>query len=327
MSSFEYATPATLDEALELLAESPAGAAPIAGGTDLVTQLRTGISAPRRLVSLTGIAELNRLEIAGDDLRAGALTTLARIASHPRILSRWTALAQGAGAAASPQIRNAGTLGGNLCQRPRCWYFRSEDFNCSKKGGQECFALEGENKYHAIFGEDDCRIVHPSDTAPALIAFGAEVLLRSPRGERRMPLEGFFTLPSIDVTRENVLERDEIVVELQVPGPPPGTRSAYLKVKEKDSFDFALVSCAAVLTFDGDRVTRARLVLGGVAPIPWRCTAAEPLLEDRPLDDDVIAAAVKAALQGASPLSKNRYKIPMAQAGIRRILGQLAAGA
>ncbi|HEU5179899.1 MAG TPA: xanthine dehydrogenase family protein subunit M [Candidatus Polarisedimenticolia bacterium] len=325
LSGFEYTTPATLNDALELLAESPAGVAPIAGGTDLITQMRTGIAAPRRLVSLASIAELACLEINEDGLRAGALTPLVRIASDPQIRTHWTALAQGAGAAASPQIRNAGTLGGNLCQRPRCWYFRSEDFHCRKKGGNECFALEGENKYHAIFGGDDCRIVHPSDTAPALIAFGAEVSLRSARGDRRLPLESFFALPSADVTRENVLERDEIVAELRVPNPPPGTRSAYLKVKEKDSFDFAMVSCAAVLSFDGDRCTRARLVLGGVAPIPWRCAAAEQLLEDRPLGDDAIAACARAALEGASPLSKNRYKVLMAQAAIRRVLASLAS--
>ncbi len=325
MSGFEYATPATLNEALELLAESTAGAMPIAGGTDLVTQMRTGIAAPRRLVSLAEIAELARLDITGDELRAGALTPLVRLAVDPRIVSRWTAFAQGAGSAASPQIRNAGTLGGNLCQRPRCWYFRSEDFHCRKKGGSECFALEGENKYHAIFGEDECRIVHPSDTAPALVAFGAEVALRSPRGERRMPVESFFTLPSIDVTRENVLEKDEVVAELRIPNPPPGTRSAYLKVKEKDSFDFAMVSCAAVLSFDGDRCKRARLVLGGVAPVPWRCAAAERLLENHALRDDIVAASAQAALEGAAPLSKNRYKVAMAQAAIRRVLTGLAS--
>jgi xanthine dehydrogenase YagS FAD-binding subunit len=325
LSSFDYAAPGTLDEALQLLADSPSGATPIAGGTDLVTQMRTGIAAPSRLVSLAAIPELSVLEIGEVVLRAGALTPLVRLAEEPAIRARWSALAQGAGAAASPQIRNAGTLGGNLCQRPRCWYFRSEDFHCRKKGGVECFALEGENKYHAIFGGDDCRIVHPSDTAPPLLALGAEIALRSARGARRMPLEDFFALPATDVTRENVLQRDEIVTELLVPAPPPGTRSAYLKIKEKDSFDFAMVSCAAALTFEGDRCTRARLVLGGVAPVPWRCAAAESLLQDRPLDESAIASAAQAALKEASPLSKNRYKIPMAQAAIRRIMARLAS--
>ena len=290
-----------------------------------MTQIRTRVAAPSRLVSLAGLPELGIFEMDDAALRAGALTPLARLAAEPAIRSRWTALAEGAAAAASPQIRNAGTLGGNLCQRPRCWYFRNEAFPCRKKGGEECFALEGENKYHAIFGGDDCRIVHPSDTAPALVAFGAEIALRSARGERKMPAERFFALPSADVTRENVLQSGEIVAELRVPSPPPGTRSAYLKVKEKESFDFAMVSCAAVLAFEGDRCTHARLVLGGVAPIPWRCVAAESLLQDRPLDEPVIASAAKAALEGAAPLSKNRYKISMAQGAIRRVLRRLAS--
>jgi len=327
MRRFEYAAPGTLEEALDLLGETPARAAIIAGGTDLVTQMRTGIAEPHRLVSLGGIAELARLEITEEQLLAGALTPLARLASEPAIVARWTALAQGAAAAASPQIRNAGTLGGNLCQRPRCWYFRNEAFHCRKKGGEECFALEGENKYHAIFGGDDCRIVHPSDTAPALLAFDAEIALRSPRGVRRMPLERFFAMPAVDLTRENVLEPDEIVTGLRVPAPPPETRSAYLKVKEKDSFDFAMVSCAAAMSFDGARCVRARLVLGGVAPVPWRCAAAERLLENRPLDDAAIAAAARAALEGAAPLARNRYKIAMAQGAIRRVLSRLASPA
>ena len=325
MTSFDYATPDTLEEALELLAEGPAAMA-IAGGTDLVAQMRTQVASPSRLVSLAGVPQLDVFEMGKEGLRAGALTPLARLAAEPEIRSRWTALAEAAASAASPQIRNAGTLGGNLCQRPRCWYFRNEDFPCRKKGGAECYALEGENKYHAIFGGDDCRIVHPSDTAPALVALEAEVTLRSGLGERKMPVERFFALPSADITRENVLRSGEIVTELRVAAPAPGTRSCYLKVKEKDSFDFAMVSCAAVLAMEGDRCTRARLVLGGVAPIPWRCVAAERLLQESPLQEPTIASAAKAALEGASPLSKNRYKIAMAQGAMRRVLRRLASG-
>ena len=320
MKPFEYVSAKSLEEAVGLLGERPGRARVIAGGTDLLTQMQVGVAQPERLVNLKSIAGLDRIEITPNALRLGPLVPLAEIAAHPAIRTRFTALAEAAAAAASPQIRNAGTLGGNLCQRPRCWYFRSEDFPCRKKGGEECFALEGENKYHAIFGGDDCRIVHPSDTAPALVAYGADATLHSPRGERTVPLEGLFAMPSADVMRENVLEDDEIVASVSVPAPPEGTRSGYLKIRERTSFDFALVSIAAVLTFDGATCTRARLVLGGVAPVPWRCGAAEFLLEGRPLDDALIARAADAALEGAAPLSKNRYKIPMAKAAIRRVL-------
>jgi xanthine dehydrogenase YagS FAD-binding subunit len=184
--------------------------------------------------------------------------------------------------------------------------------------------MEGENKYHAIFGGNDCRIVHPSDTAPALVACDATVTLHSPAGDRTVPLEKFFTLPEVDVTRENVLGRDELLSEVRVPRPPARTRSAYLKAREKSSFDFALASCAAALTFDGNSCVRARLVLGGVAPIPWRCPDAESILVGHTLDATLVARAADAALAGATPLGKNRYKVSLAKGIIRRLLADLS---
>ena len=323
MKPFEYASAGSLEEAAALLAEAEGLARIIAGGTDLIPQMKSGVAAPERLVNLKSIPGLDRIEISGDGVRLGALVPLAEIAAHPGIREGWTALAQGAAAAASPQIRNAGTLGGNLCQRPRCWYFRNEEFHCNKKGGEHCYALEGENKYHAIFGGEECRIVHPSDTAPSLVAYGAEATLRSVRGERKVPLEKFFTMPDVHVKRENVLEFDEILVSVAVPTPPPGTRASYLKIRERASFDFALASVAAVLAFDGSICTSARLVLGGVAPIPWRCAAAESILAGHALDDALIARAARAALQGAAPLSRNRYKIALAQGALRRTLSTI----
>ncbi|HEV8375885.1 MAG TPA: xanthine dehydrogenase family protein subunit M, partial [Candidatus Polarisedimenticolia bacterium] len=307
-------------EAAALLAQERTSALVLAGGTDLVTQLKEGLARPDLVVSLRAIEGLDRIEASRGELRLGAMAPLAEIAAHDLIREKWAVLAEGAGAAATPQIRNAGTLGGNLCQRPRCWYFRSEDFHCRKKGGEECFALEGENKYHALFGGDECRAVHPSDTAPALVALDASATLHSPRGERRIPLERFFSLPSVDVSRENVLQPDEILAEVHVPALPPGTRSGYLKIREKASFDFALVSCAAALTIDGAVCARARIVLGGVAPIPWRCREAEAILEGGVPDETLIARAADEALRAATPLSKNRYKIPMARTAIRRAL-------
>ncbi|MCI0566719.1 MAG: xanthine dehydrogenase family protein subunit M [Acidobacteria bacterium] len=325
MNPFEYASADSLDDAVALLREKKGRVRVIAGGTDLIPQMKSGVAEPERLVDLKGIPGLDRVEISAGGLRLGTLVPLTEIASHPGIRESHAALAQGASAAASPQIRNAGTLGGNLCQRPRCWYFRNEDFHCRKKGGSECFALEGENKYHAIFGGDDCCIVHPSDTAPALVACEAEATLRSPRGERRVPLADFFVLPSVDVRWENILAKDEILVSVFAPSPPPGTRASYTKIRERASFDFALASVAAVLTFEGATCTRARIVLGGVAPIPWPCPAAESVLVGHALDDALIAHASNAALEGAAPLSKNRYKVSLTRGIIRRALANLNA--
>ena len=323
MNPFEFARAESLDEAVALLREKKGRARVIAGGTDLIPQMRTGVAEPERLVDLKGIPSLDRLEASAQGLRLGALVSLTEIAEHPGIRDAYAALAQGAASAASPQIRNAGTLGGNLCQRPRCWYFRNQDFHCRKKGGSECFALQGENQYHAIFGGDDCRIVHPSDTAPSLVAYGAEATLRSPRGERQVPLADFFAMPSADMERENILEGDEILASVLVPSPSPGTRALYLKIRERISFDFALASVAAVLTFEGDTCTRASIVLGGVAPIPWRCRAAESVLAGHTLDDALISRAAEAALEGAAPLSRNRYKLAMVKGILRRSLTQL----
>lgn len=324
MKPFEYASAESLDEAVSLLDEAMGLAKVIAGGTDLIPQMRGGVAAPERLVNLKSIPGLDRIEIDGSGARIGALVPLAEIATHPEIRERWPALAQGAAAAASPQIRNAGTLGGNLCQRPRCWYFRSEEFHCNKKGGEHCYALEGENRYHAIFGGEECRIVHPSDTAPALVAYGAEATLRSPGGERKVLLERFFTMPDVGVKRENVLEFNEVLVSVAIPAPSLETRASYLKIRERASFDFALASVAAVLSFEGAICSRARIVLGGVAPIPWRCEAAESVLTGNSLDEALIARAADAALGGAAPLSKNRYKVPLVKGALRRALRALS---
>ncbi len=326
MKAFEYASARDLAEAVALLGEKKGTARILAGGTDLLTQMKERLVEPDRLVNLKEIPGLDRIEVSASGLRLGTLVRLAEIAGHPGVRKTWRALAEAAGAAASPQIRNEGTVGGNLCQRPRCWYFRNEFFHCRKKGGQECFALEGENKYHAIFGGDHCRIVHPSDTAPVLVAFDATATIRSPAGERQVPLERFFTLPEEDVTRENVLGSDDVLAGIQVPALPPGTRTTYLKIRERSSFDFALVSCAAALTFDGAACTRARIVLGGVAPIPWRCPEAEAILVGPAVDEALAARAAEAAVARAAPLSKNRYKVTMARGTIRRAVTALARG-
>src|SRR5256714_512769 len=225
---------------------------------------------------------------------------------------------------ATPQIRNLGTVGGNLCQRPRCWYYRLEEAVCLKKGGSECFAAKGENKYNAILGGGPSYIVHPSDLAPVLVALGASASVVGADGKRTIPLEKFFTLPSEgNIRRENVLANDEIITEIQVPPSAFAARSTYLKFKERDSLDFALASVAAAVELgSGKTVKQARIVLGGVAPIPLRAPKAESYLAGENPSADALAEAARRALEGAEPLAKNAYKIPLTQALVRRALAK-----
>jgi xanthine dehydrogenase YagS FAD-binding subunit len=231
------------------------------------------------------------------------------------------ALALAAGWAGTPQIRNLATLGGNLAQRPRCPYFRSELFHCRKKGGTECFAIPGENQEHAVFGNGLCAIVHPSGAATALVALGASLKLKGPRGERTLPIEQFFVRPEQDVTRENVLQPGELIVEVRV---PTGRRGGYVKLMQKQTFDWPLADAAAVLDLDGGTVREARVVLGSAAPVPWRASAVEKALVGKKLDESSARAAAQLATSGATPLDKNGHKLAALQAAVLRSL--LAAG-
>ena len=349
MKSFALANPKTIEQALSLLASGRDGGARggsrervriLAGGQDLLTEMKEHLVEPETLVNLKGIAGLDRIEAAAvlasapgaaqagtaaDGLAIGALVTLDALERHAAGDARWRMLAEAARSIASPQIRSVGTVGGNLCQRPRCWYFRNEHAKCLKKGGAECLAYGGLNKYNAILGGGPSYIVHPSDLAPALVASDARVVLRGARGERTLPLEEFFTLPSEgSVLRENVLAADEILTRVEVPAPARGRRSTYLKFKERGSYDFALVSVALALAVDAGKISDARLVLGGVAPIPWRCGRTEKLLVGRSLDEATSAAAAEDALRDAEPLGHNAYKVPLARGLIRRAFQALA---
>jgi xanthine dehydrogenase YagS FAD-binding subunit len=239
------------------------------------------------------------------------------------VRKRFPGLAEAAHSIATPQIRNLGTVGGNLCQRPRCWYFRLEEVICLKKGGSECYAASGENKYNAIIAGGPSYIVHPSDLAPMLLALGATVTVMGAAGKRVIPLDKFFTLPSEgNIRRENVLKNEEIITEIHVPASPLAARSTYLKFKERESLDFALASAAVAVRLTGRTVQDARIVLGGVAPIPWRVPAAEKFLVGKELKPDVLAEAAKIALAEAQPLEKNAYKVPLAQTLVRRALAK-----
>jgi xanthine dehydrogenase YagS FAD-binding subunit len=333
MRSFEWTSPATLDEALRLLqppASTEARERPqaLAGGQDLLTVLNEGIAQPARIVNLKAIPGLDRIAERGKEgLELGALVTLADLAESPLVREGFPGLAEAARSVASPQIRNLATVGGNLCQRPRCWYFRHENLVCLKKGGNECHAASGENKYHAIFGDGPCHIVHPSDLAPMLVALGASATLHGAKGERTVPLERFFVLPSEGgIEQETVLEPGEILTRVTVPASGAARRSTYLKFRERESFDFAMVSVAAAIESGADgRITSARLVLGGVAPIPWKATRAEEFLRGQRAVPESFAKAADLALAGARPLAQNEYKVPLARTLVRRALAAAAA--
>jgi xanthine dehydrogenase YagS FAD-binding subunit len=321
MRAFEYVKPMTVADAVRELGRSWADAKILAGGIDLLGELKEGIIAPQRIVNIKGISGLRYIRFSEKEgLRLGALVTLEEIETHQVIRQRYTALAEAAHSVGTPQIRNVGTIGGNLCQRPRCWYYRDEHTKCLKKGGPMCFAYNGENKYHAILGGGPCYIVHPSDCAPALIAFRASVTVVSPRGQRTVPLEEFFVLPSRRLDHETILEPDEIVTEIQVPAPAPNTRSTYLKFKERDSHDFAIVGAAVVMRLRGKVCEDVRIVLSGVAPIPWRSPEAEAVLKGKAITPELAEQAGKAAVAKAQPLSQNAYKVPLTQAIVKQAI-------
>jgi xanthine dehydrogenase YagS FAD-binding subunit len=322
LPNFTYVRPTSLADAVRQL--TAPGASVHAGGSDLLGCLRDHVFESTRLVSISGLDALRGIApAAGGGLRIGALTTLSEVASSKLVSEQYTVLAQAAGAAASPQLRNQGTIGGNLCQRPRCWYFRG-DFHCVRKGGDTCYATGGENQYHCLFGGGACLIVHPSDTAPALVALDARVQIMGSGGSRTIPLASFFVLPEKDVTRENVLDRGEIITDILVPPQAPNQRSMYRKVRGRGSWDFALASLALTISMKAGVVERARLVLGGAAPIPWRLETAEKAIVGRKLEPKVIAAAADAALKGAQPLEHNGYKVALFKGVITESLVAMA---
>jgi xanthine dehydrogenase YagS FAD-binding subunit len=295
-----------------------------AGGVDVLDRLKEGLDSPERIVSIAHVPGHDGI-VVGSPTRIGTLATLAKIAAHAEILKSYPALADAAGEAATPQIRHMATLGGNLCQKPRCWYYRSAEFDCRKKGGKDCFALEGENRFHAIFDTEICCCVNPSATGVALLAYGARLETISPRGKRTIPIEEFFTLPTRDVLRENVLGPGEIVETVVIPAPPAGARSVYKKLKEKESFDWPLVEACVHVTVDGGTIREARVVLGSVAPVPRRAQKAEAVLVGAKAGPEVARQAAEAAVDGATPLAQNAYKVRLARVMVERALKEALA--
>lgn len=292
MKDFNYKQPTNLKDAAKLFKENP-GALPYGGGTDILGLLKDDIIHPDVLIDIKGLPGLDKISYSpGKGLSIGTLVKVADVAANKVIKEKYPALAQAAGAVASPQLRNTGTIGGNICQRPRCWYFRGE-FPCIRKGGDSCFAVEGENKYHCIIGGGPCFIVHPSDTAVSLMAFGASVNVFTGKKTQNINLKDFFVLPDKNATKENVLKPGQFITEILVPDSAADGNSKFLKFTERDVWDFATVSGAIV---------KGKIVMGGVAPIPW-------MVKD-PAN----------ALKDAEPLEQNGYKVQLAKNLVKELL-------
>jgi xanthine dehydrogenase YagS FAD-binding subunit len=328
VKAFAYVDATTPQEALAALGRERGRTLPLAGGQDLLALMKDYIVTPERVVNVKALPTTIAVPAgpSADVVVLGAAARLADVAAHEALRKTLPALAQAAGEVGTPQIRNVGTVGGNLCQRPRCWYFRNEEFFCRKKGGAQCFAEDGENQFHAILGNDGhCHIVHPSSLAVPLLAYGATVRIASPKGERDVPIEDFFAMPGRAVYTEHVLEPDELVTEVRVPV-RRNVRSATYELRYKQAFDWPIAFASVALAMDGERVRSARVVLGAVAPVPWRSPAAEQALAGQLPTADVAERAAQAAVAGAQPMSGNAYKVQVARTAVKRAILKAAQG-
>lgn len=316
MNNFKLAQPQNIEQAASLLADKKVFL--MAGGTDLLDEIKNEIIIPDVVVDLKSIPDLAYIQRTDGKVRIGAMTRVSELAENQTIKTSYPVLHEAALSLATPQLRNVGTVGGNLCQRPRCWYYRDPQVECRKKGGSRCYASGGRNRYHAILGGGICHIVYPSDLAPALISLDAEVTIATANGNRTVPLEEFYTLPRVDVQKENILKANEILKEIEIPTPKNEAKSTYVKLKERGTWDFALVSAAVCGIVSGKTFKDIKIVLGGVAPIPWRLEKAENLLKGNPVTDDVVKQAVKEALSDARPLNENAYKQDLAVIAVSR---------
>ena len=326
MKTFANSNPRTLQEATRRSQEArKAGqhAAFASGGTDLLQLVKDRIVEPDVIVNLKAIPNLNQVSKSSSGVSIGGQVTLDALSKHETIRKDYPVLAEAAASVATPQIRNVGTIAGNVAQRPWCWYYRN-GFPCYKNGGNQCFSFAGENQLHAIFGGGPSYIVHPSDTAPALMALGATFRIVGPGGERRVPAAEFFVLPRQNSAAENVLANDELIASIELPAPKAGSRGHYFKVMDRETWTHAVVSAAVVLEMDGETCRTAHVVLGGVAPIPWRLQNVEQMLAGQRVTEDLAARAAETAVSGARALSKNAYKIPMTKGVVRRTLLQVA---
>ncbi|HEY7068179.1 MAG TPA: FAD binding domain-containing protein [Chloroflexota bacterium] len=316
MKKFHHVYASSVREATSLLAEHGAKARVIAGGSDQLRWMKDRLETPEVLVNVSRIPDFERIEWREDGLHLGARTRVARLAADPLVQERYSVLAQAAAVVASPQIRNVASVAGDLLQRPWCYYFR-EGFPCLRRGGTTCYSPTGDNAHHAIIGGNRSFIVHDSDLGPALVALGANITLASARGTRTLALEDFYILPAQDVTREYDLAPDELVTEIHVPTRWLGASGTYTKIRQRGSWDHGIVTVAAVGRVRDGALADVSIVLGGIAPKPWRVTEAEDLLRGQPVQESLAADAGAAALANARPLSRNAYKVGMARDAIR----------
>ncbi len=323
MRPFDYARAGSVDDALQAIGNEN-GVRLLAGGTDLLTLMKADVAQPQRLIDIKRASDLPRgITEEGERVTIGALTTLTEIERHPLIRERYPALIEAIGQAATPQLRNRATIGGNLLQRPRCWYFRSPHVTCWLKGGERCFARDGENQHHALFDMSPCVAVHPSDPAPALMALDASVVVTGPSGSRTLTLDDLYEPPAPERRTETVIRDDEIITAIQLPR--TSMRSTYLKAMDRAVWAFALVGAAAAVRMEGGRIADARLVLSGVAPVPCRARDAEQMLTGQTPIDHLFSEAADAALADVTPLAHNGYKVPIEHTLIRRALAACTA--
>jgi len=325
MRPFEYASPTTKEQAVGLLGTTWGQAEVLAGGTDLLALMKDDVVHPKRLVNIKEIKEMSGVKQTPQGLRIGALITLGELADNVNVVKDYPALAEALNDAASPQIRNMATLGGNLCQRPRCWYFRGGFGLLPKNESGKDLVTDGENRYHAILGNNGpAKFVSPSTIVPVLVAYGASIRLIGPKGSRELPLEQFYVIPKSETEREHDLRPNEILAEVILP-PSRTLRVAHYEIRQKQAFDWPLAVAAVSLTMNGSSVQSARVVIGYVAPIPWRSSEAERALVRKSLSEDAAKAAAEAALQNATPLSHNVYKVQLAKVALRRAILKAAS--
>jgi xanthine dehydrogenase YagS FAD-binding subunit len=327
MRGFEYASPTTKEQAVGLLGNDWADADVLAGGTDLLALMKDDIVAPRRLVNIKDIHELHGITVSSKGLRIGALVTIQELADHAQVREAFPVVAMTASEIAGPQIRNMGTVGGNLCQRPRCWYYRGGYGLLAKDKSGESLVPSGDNRYHAILGNaGPAYFVSPSTLAPMFIALGGTVRLFGPKGKREIPVEKFFVIPQTESQREYDLMPNEIVTEVVLP-PLAGVKAATYEVRQKDAMDWPLAIASVALSFSGNKVSSARVVMGQVAPVPWRSKEAEAALVGKAISEESAKAAGDAAVSGAKSLGRNSYKIQLARVAVKRAVLAAVGGA
>ena len=334
MNRFEYIKAPSVQDAIEMMnstvpeATLKSGSAHIvkAAGTDLLDLIKEGVVEPGRVIDLNKIPGLKNITFSAQKGgQIGPMVTLAEVAASEELQRFYPALATAAAHAATPQIRNMATMGGNLMQRPRCWYFRSNLHKCRKKGGTTCFAQIGQNQFHGIFNTNICPCVHPSSLATALVAYGGEVELTSADGKRVVLLEEFFTASEVDVTCENVATNKEIITNIMLPFSAQDVKAAYIKQGQRESYDWSMGDVAVVMEMDGLKCRKARIVFGAASSIPLRRRDAEKALEGKTITDKVIRKTAEAALIGATPLTQNQYKVPLFKTLVERAINQAIA--